>query len=79
MKIYTTQQMLKKVMEKSGDCLECMKILGTNIYSTYFIYHKKTFKNGKISFGVEYDNGIDTWTNYGFENLKSYNWKIYGL
>ncbi len=76
---YTTSQMLKKVTEVNGKCLECIKILGQNIYSTYFIYHKKTFKNGKVSFCVEYDNGEETWTNFDFESVKKYNWKIYGL
>jgi len=79
MQVYTTKEMLKKVIEQKGNCLECIKMLGQNIYSTYFIYHEKTFKNGKINFVVDYDNGEETWTNFDFENLKNYKWKIYGL
>lgn len=79
MKTYTTDQVLQKVAKAKGKCLECQKILGKNIYSTYFIYHKKTFKNGKISFCVEYDNGEETWTNFDFENLKDCRWMICGL
>jgi hypothetical protein len=79
MTIYSTQQMLNQVIEVEGKCLECVKILGQNIYSTYFIAYKKTFKNGKIRFLVDYDNGEEVWTNFDFENLKNYNWKIYDL
>jgi hypothetical protein len=76
---YSTKQMLKKVAKAQGNCLECLKILGENIYATYFIYHKKTFKNGKITFVVDYDNDEEIWTNFDFENLKNCNWKIYEL
>ena len=79
MTIYSTQQMLNQVIQIQGKCLECVKILGQNIYSTYFIAYKKTFKNGKISFVVDYDNGEEVWTNFDFEGLEGCGWKIYGL
>ena len=75
--ICTTQEMLKKVVEKNEDCLECVRIIGENIHTTYFIYHKKTFKNGKISFCVDW-YGEETWTNYDFLELyKNKKWLVY--
>lgn len=77
MNTYTTEEMLNQVIKAKGSCLECMKILDKNIYSTYFIYHKKSFLNGEISFVVEYDSDEEIWTNFDFEVLKDYKWKIY--
>ena len=65
-KTYTTTEMLQKVIEANGHCLEYRKILSHNWYSTYFIYHKRTYKNGKITFMVDYDSSEYTWTNYDF-------------
>jgi hypothetical protein len=66
MMLYSTSQMLKKVTTANGECIECKKIINNNFYSTYFIFWRKTFKNGKSSFSVEYDCGEQVWTNKNF-------------
>ena len=58
--------MLKNVENGKGKCFEFMKVINQNWHSTYFIYHKRTFKNGKITFVVDYDSGPQTWSNYDF-------------
>jgi hypothetical protein len=73
----STKTMLKKVVKASGICLEVQKILCPNWISTYFIYHTKSFKNGKISFIVDYMGETRTWTNFDFlEFYKNEKWIV---
>ena len=65
-RIYSTSEMIKFVVNSKGKCIEARKIINQDWHSTYFIFHKKTFKNGKINFGVNYDSGEQNWTNFDF-------------
>ncbi len=75
--MYNTTEILKIVQENQGKMIKIERIINESWVSQYFIYHKKTFKNGKVNF-IVVNNGVDeVWTNYDFQNfLGNEKWRL---
>ena len=65
-KLLNTQEMLKYVEQAKGKMIVVERIIGYGWASSYFIYHTKSFKNGKVNYRVDKDVETLIWTNYDF-------------
>ena len=76
----TTREIINIAVQNKGNCIQVERIVCQNWVSTYFIYLKKRFKNGKISLIVDNHCKERMWTNYEFlETYENDVWQvIYG-